>query len=212
MFRSFGEFRKVPCPEKNCTIPYCQFSHDPNCVQYDFYSLVEREASKKDLEKEAKCLENWNNNFSKIPDVPLSQKPSILNRSIFEKSMLENSMNDSAIASELEISMDEEAVRREHAKWMSRLQAKKQENARKRSNSPDSEKLEQKTKKSNAERVLQSTQKTHENVKKSKELPIQVEVELWSKAVENSIQTESQPDLLIDENCETVSVTLQTYV
>ena len=124
--------------------------------------------------------------------------------------MLENSMNDSAIASELEISMDEEAVRREHAKWMSRLQAKKQENARKRSNSPDSEKLEQKTKKSNAERVLQSTQKTHENVKKSKELPIQVEVELWSKAVENSNQTESQPDLLIDENCETVSVTLKT--
>lgn len=198
MFKSFGEFRDVPCPEKNCSLPYCQFSHDPNCVQNDFYTLIEREVQKK-LREEAAENVNQNNNFSKIREI--RTKSSILEKSILEKSILENSMNDSAIASELEISMDEEAVRREHAKWMAKLQAKKDQNARKRSNSPDAE-----------QRAPQKILKENEKPRHAKNSPKKVQKPLLKPIVPTVIpavdEMDAQLELVIDENFEPVSYSI----
>ena len=198
MFKSFGEFRDVPCPEKNCSLPYCQFSHDPNCVQNDFYTLIEREVQRK-LRAEAVENDNQNNNFSKIREI--RTKSSILEKSILEKSILENSMNDSAIASELEISMDEEAVRREHAKWMAKLQAKKDQNARKRSNSPDAE-----------QRAPQKILKENEKPRNAKNSPQKVQKPLLKPIVPTVIpavdEMDAQLELVIDENFEPVSYSI----
>ena len=198
MFKSFGEFRDVPCPEKNCSLPYCQFSHDPNCVQNDFYTLIEREVQRK-LRAEAVENDNQNNNFSKIREI--RTKSSILEKSILEKSILENSMNDSAIASELEISMDEEAVRREHAKWMAKLQAKKDQNARKRSNSPDAE-----------QRAPQKILKENEKPRHAKNSPKKVQKPLLKPIVPTVIpavdEMDAQLELVIDENFEPVSYSI----
>ena len=46
MFRSWEEFKTIPCPQKNCNLPFCQFNHAGNRTFSDYASILCKKLTK----------------------------------------------------------------------------------------------------------------------------------------------------------------------